>query len=83
MGHMKHKMCVRVCVCVCVCVRMCVCETSQLAESVLKLKQNGWCETGNVISKLCAGQATKKRSVNSSVEPVGHTGVKKWHMAHK
>ena len=35
-------------------------ETSELAESVLKLKQNGWCEAGNVISKLCAGQATKK-----------------------
>ena len=30
------------------CVRVCVCETSQLAESVLKLKQNGWCEAGNV-----------------------------------
>ena len=37
-----------------------VCETSELAESVLKLKQNGWWETGNVISKLCSGQATKK-----------------------
>ena len=33
------------------CVRVCVCETSQLAESVLKLKQNGWCEAGNAISK--------------------------------
>ena len=37
-----------------------VCGTSELAESVLKLKQNGWCEAGNVISKLCAGQATRK-----------------------
>ena len=37
-----------------------VCETSELAESVLKLKQNGWWEIGNVISKLCASQATKK-----------------------
>ena len=46
-------------------------ETSELAESVLKLKQNGWCEAGNVISKLCAGQATKKGSVNGSAEPVG------------
>ena len=52
-------------------VRVCVCETSQLAESVLKLKLNGWCEAGNVISKLCAGQATKKGSVNGSAEPVG------------
>ena len=77
MGHMKHKKKQNVfrhiqteeCVCVCVCV--CVCETSQLAESVLKLKQNGWCEAGNTISKLCAGQATKKDSVNSSAKPVG------------
>ena len=53
------------------CVRVCVRETSQLAESVLKLKQNGWCEAGNTISKLCAGQATKKGSVNGSAEPVG------------
>ena len=37
-----------------------VCGTSELAESVLKLKQNGWCEASTVISKLCAGQATKK-----------------------
>ena len=58
-----------------------VCETSELAESVLKLKQNGWCEAGNVISKLCADQATKKGSVNSSAEPVGaHWGEE---MAHK
>ena len=28
--------------------------------SVFKLKQNGWCEAGNLISKLCASQATKK-----------------------
>ena len=64
-----------------VCACVCVCETSQLAESVLKLKQNGWCEAGNTISKLCAGQATKKGSVNSSAEPVGaHWGEE---MAHK
>ena len=83
MGHMKHEKKQNIfrhiqteeCVCVC------VCETSQLAESVLKLKQNGWCEAGNMISKLCAGQATKKGSVNSSAEPVGaHWGEE---MAHK
>ena len=56
---------------------MCVCETIQLPESVLKLKQNGWCKAGNVVSKLCASQATKKGSVNSSAE---HTGMKKWHI---
>ena len=37
-----------------------VCETSELAESVLKPKQNSWCEAGNVISKLCVGETTKK-----------------------
>ena len=37
-----------------------VCETSELSESVLKLKENGWCEAGNVISNLCASQVTKK-----------------------
>ena len=47
-GHIQNKECVY------------VCETSELAKSVLKLKQNGWCETGSVISKLCAGQATEK-----------------------
>ena len=81
MGHIKHKkkqnifrhIQTKECVY--------VCETSELAESVLKLKQNGWCEAGNVISKLCAGQATKKGSVNSSAEPVGaHWGEE---MAHK
>ena len=64
-------------VCACVCVR----ETSQLAESVLKLKLNSWCEAGDVISKLCASRATKKGSVNGSAEPVGaHWGED---MAHK
>ena len=81
MGHMKHKkkrnmfrhIQTKECVY--------LCETSELAESVLKLKQNGWCEAGNVISKLCAGQATKKGSVHSSAEPVGaHWGEE---MAHK
>ena len=28
-------------------------------------------EAGNVISKLCAGQATKKGSGNHSAEPMG------------
>ena len=59
MGHMKHKkkrnifrhIQTKECVY--------VCETSELAESVLKLKQNGWCEAGNVISNLCASQVTK------------------------
>ena len=81
MGHIKHKkkqnifrhIQTKECVY--------VCETSELAESVLKLKQNGWCEAGNVISKLCAGKAIKKGSVNSSAEPVGaHWGEE---MAHK
>ena len=63
------------------CVRVCLCETSQLAESVLKLKLNDWCEAGNVISKLSAAQATKKGSVNGSAEPMGaHWGED---MAHK
>ena len=63
------------------CVRVCVCETSPLAESVLKLKQNGRCEAGNTISKLFAGQATKKGSVNSSAGPVGAHWCEE--MAHK
>ena len=28
-------------------------------------------EAGNIISKLCAGQATKNGSVNRSAEPLG------------
>ena len=60
MGHMRHKkkrnIFRHIQTKVCVYVR----ETSELAESVLKLKQNGWCEARNVISKLCACQATKK-----------------------
>ena len=46
--------CVRacVCLCVCVCVCVCVCERSELAEGVLKLKQNDWCDASNVIRKL-------------------------------
>ena len=62
---------------VCVYVR----DTSELAESVLKLKQNGWCEAGNVISKLCTGQATKKRGRSIALLSLWeHTGVKKWHI---
>ena len=39
---------------------MCVKQVNWLrGDSVLKLKQNGWCEAGNVISKLFASQATK------------------------
>ena len=60
MGHIRHKkkrnIFRHIQTKVCVYVR----ETSELAESVLKLKQNGWCEARNVISKLCAGQATKE-----------------------
>ena len=29
------------------------------------------CEAGNIISKLCASQATKNGSVNNSAEPLG------------
>ena len=40
---------------------MCVKQVNWLrGDSVLRLKQNGWWEAGNVIRKLCAGQATKK-----------------------
>ena len=60
MGHIRHKkkrnIFRHIQTKVCVYVR----ETSELAESVLKLKQNGWCEAGNVISNLCASQVTKK-----------------------
>ena len=51
---------------------MCVKQVNWLrGDCVLKLKQNSWCEAGNVISKLWTSQATKKGSVISSAEPMG------------
>ena len=40
-------------------------------QCLFKLKQNGACEAGNVISKLYMGQAAKNGSVNCSADPLG------------
>ena len=82
MGHMKHKKNRNMFGHIQTKEYVYVCETSELAECVLKLKQNSWCEASNVISKLCADQATKKGgSVNSSADPMGAHWSEE--MAHK